>query len=408
MAGLAFSWCKRRFPLVTNQWYHLAVTRAGDLYTIYVNGVAVGTQTDSNVIPDPGVPLTIGQAEGFYFTGLLDEISIYKRALSAAEIASIYQDGSVGKQSSLYAVLPSPLPYLDTDQDGIPDFWEYTFTPTLVFVPSNNHDRDGDGYTDLEEYNNWLAGPHALTVTNTSVGVDLYRLCGESGRLAFYVTNGVQGTVYLTNVLGTVTNTSPGWSNTVAVFTPTNTPGSGTNYSGYASFDFLVTNLDTAAYIGPVTVSVIVSAVPIVINSNMPPVITPLTSGQSSDPTNYGGSDFYSITVPTNAYGALFEIQNPTGPMALVVSDGLPLPSLSSYAYMTNLPAAPANLEITVFTNSSPVALTPGTWYMAAVNESGSNVVYEAKITLFGVATPPVFYYPTNGYLTNISGDGAL
>jgi hypothetical protein len=112
------------FLPVVNQWYHLAVTRNGDLYTIYENGVAVGSQTDSNVIPDPGVPLTIGEAEGFYFSGRLDEVTVYKRALSAGEIATIYNDDSAGKIQSTYAIVPSGLPYLDTDQDGIPDFWE--------------------------------------------------------------------------------------------------------------------------------------------------------------------------------------------------------------------------------------------------------------------------------------------
>ena len=84
------------------------------------------------------------------------------------------------------------------------------------------NDRDGDGYTDLEEYMNWLAAPHALTVTNTPVGVDLYRLFGETGNLSFFVTNAVNGSVYLTNVLGSVTNTGP-FSNSIAVFTPTTT-----------------------------------------------------------------------------------------------------------------------------------------------------------------------------------------
>ena len=46
------------------------------------------------------------------------------------------------------------------DKDGIPDFWEIT----LNEFPTNfspNLDRNGDGYTDLEEYMNWLGAPHA-------------------------------------------------------------------------------------------------------------------------------------------------------------------------------------------------------------------------------------------------------
>ena len=302
------------------------------------------------------------------------------------------QSGRIISSVPTLSGLNNQFPYLDTDQDGIPDFWERTFTPGFVFVPSNKHDRDGDGYTDLEEYNNWLAAPHALTTVTNPVAVDLYQLCGESGHLAFYVTNAIHGTVYLTNVIGAVVNRSSSWSNTIAIFTPTNSP---TNYFGYASFDTYVTNLDTSAYFGPVTVSVIVSAAPILINSNIPPVITPLSSGEL-DPTNYGGSDFVSINVTANDSGAVFQILQPTGPMAIVISSNLPLPSLSSYLYYTNAPAAPGNMEIAVLTNSSPAPLTPGTWYMAAVNESGSNVVYDIKITLLTKILPPEFIYPTN------------
>jgi len=69
-----------------NQWYHLAVTRSDSLYTIYANGVAIGSQNDTHAIPEPNAPVKIGAAEGMYFNGLLDEVKIYNRALSAAEI----------------------------------------------------------------------------------------------------------------------------------------------------------------------------------------------------------------------------------------------------------------------------------------------------------------------------------
>ena len=134
-------------------------------------------------------------------------------------------------------------------------------------------DRDADGYTDLEEYLNWLGVPHALTLTNTPVGVDLIQMFGKTGNLSFSVTNGFNGLVYLTNVLGpltnvmggitnvigAVTNTGP-FSNSFAIFTPTNSTSGGTNFYGYAGFDVYVTNNDTIAYYGPVTVSVLVSA----------------------------------------------------------------------------------------------------------------------------------------------------
>ncbi|MEY2407543.1 MAG: large repetitive protein [Verrucomicrobiota bacterium] len=85
------------FNPVANQWYHLAVTRSGNSYTFYING-APTPATDANSIPDASAPLTIGQAEGGSFLdGRLDEIEIFNRALSPAEIQSIIGAGAFGK-----------------------------------------------------------------------------------------------------------------------------------------------------------------------------------------------------------------------------------------------------------------------------------------------------------------------
>jgi hypothetical protein len=90
------------FRPVLNQWYQVAITRSGGVYTIYVNGVAVGSETNTREIPHANAPLMIGQAEGFYFNGLLDEIAIYNRALSTEEIRTI------GVQENHGEPLPPP------------------------------------------------------------------------------------------------------------------------------------------------------------------------------------------------------------------------------------------------------------------------------------------------------------
>jgi hypothetical protein len=90
----------------TGQWYHVAVTRNGSTYTLYIDGIQVATNTDTNTIPDAAVPLTIGQSEnGYFFNGLIDEVEIYNRALSAADIAAIFDAGSAGKcQGAVFLV----------------------------------------------------------------------------------------------------------------------------------------------------------------------------------------------------------------------------------------------------------------------------------------------------------------
>src|SRR2546427_124746 len=82
----------RRSPLAR------AVTRSGSAWIFYVNGSSIGTDISTAAVPTTSAPLTIGNAEGtFHFNGLEDEISIYNRALSAAEIQSIATEGAAGK-----------------------------------------------------------------------------------------------------------------------------------------------------------------------------------------------------------------------------------------------------------------------------------------------------------------------
>ncbi|HVR11785.1 MAG TPA: LamG domain-containing protein, partial [Thermoanaerobaculia bacterium] len=90
------------FSPVVGHWYHLAVVRAGSLYTIYIDGVASGTATNPSVIPDPNAPLTMAEGESIGFmNGLLDEVAIYSRALQPEEVAAIFRAGPSGKCISL-------------------------------------------------------------------------------------------------------------------------------------------------------------------------------------------------------------------------------------------------------------------------------------------------------------------
>jgi hypothetical protein len=86
-----------RLPL--NVWSHIAVTYttqatapAGSTLRFYVNGVLVRTLTGTNQLIQTGnQPLRIGNSNASIsegFNGLLDELRIYNRALSAAEIAA--------------------------------------------------------------------------------------------------------------------------------------------------------------------------------------------------------------------------------------------------------------------------------------------------------------------------------
>ncbi len=73
-----------------NAWTHLASTYDGASFKLYVNGSQVGSKAISGAIKASTNPLTIGgnSVWGEYFSGRIDEVRIYNRALSQAEIQS--------------------------------------------------------------------------------------------------------------------------------------------------------------------------------------------------------------------------------------------------------------------------------------------------------------------------------
>jgi hypothetical protein len=86
---------KYAYPYGPGQWHHIAgVGDAVNMY-IYVDGVLVGSRSDP-ALPDYGSntnPFNIGGnvfGTGNYFNGLIDEVVVYDRALSASEIAQLY------------------------------------------------------------------------------------------------------------------------------------------------------------------------------------------------------------------------------------------------------------------------------------------------------------------------------
>ena len=78
-----------------------------------------------------------------------------------------------------YGTATRPANY-DTDHDGLPNWWEQIIgtnpNSTTNDFSDSNADLDGDEYTNLEDYLNWLAAPHFDCPTNTFVDIDLHLL----------------------------------------------------------------------------------------------------------------------------------------------------------------------------------------------------------------------------------------
>jgi hypothetical protein len=76
--------------LAINTWTHLAATYDGATLRIYVNGIQTGSKAvTGNMLTSTGALRIGGNAVwGEWFAGLIDEVRIYNRALSQAQIQS--------------------------------------------------------------------------------------------------------------------------------------------------------------------------------------------------------------------------------------------------------------------------------------------------------------------------------
>jgi hypothetical protein len=178
---------------VLGRWYHVAVTRSGITYVLYIDGAQVATDTSTFSIPDPTATLTIGRAEGFRLNGLVDEVEIFERALSASEIQALFAAGSAGKcKNELLVTIdikPGSFPNsINPRNNGVipvailttNTFNAATVSPTTVrFGPTGTEaapvqfaleDVDGDGDVDLILHFNTEDTGIVCGVTSAAVG----------------------------------------------------------------------------------------------------------------------------------------------------------------------------------------------------------------------------------------------
>ncbi len=87
-------------PIEPGTWNHVAWTYDQSASKLYLNGQPVATNVVGPVtISATSANLHVSSDDGnnAYFAGLIDEATVYNRALSASEIAAIYNAGSAGK-----------------------------------------------------------------------------------------------------------------------------------------------------------------------------------------------------------------------------------------------------------------------------------------------------------------------
>lgn len=101
--------------MTTGTWYHIAYTYDGTTMRGYVNGVEVGNTTGSgngNLATGYTAGTHVGAdngGSGQAFDGMMDELGVWSRALSAGEVSLLYNGGS-GLPYANFAQSPSASP----------------------------------------------------------------------------------------------------------------------------------------------------------------------------------------------------------------------------------------------------------------------------------------------------------
>lgn len=178
-------------------------------------------------------------------------------------ISSVSQTGA---SNGGFGTLNSAVAPVDTDKDGMPDFYETALgwsaaaqdhnsalassggvITGTTFFPANTP----AGYTRLEEYLHFKALPHGVVPRNvsgapTSLAIDLRKFTGGfSASPTFTVANVIGGGIALS-----------GAGNALATFTPT------LNYTGRARFEFTVTDAQGSAWTQTCAIVVTNNALP--------------------------------------------------------------------------------------------------------------------------------------------------
>jgi hypothetical protein len=149
--------CYAKSNLSSATWYHVVGTYDGAALKLYVNNALVATTSIAGVIQEsaPTVPLCIGvEANGTVcstqnFGGLVDDLRVYSRPLSATDVTNMYQ--SYNSQINLNT---SPTSVQSNNFNrGLVGYWPFNgdakdVTPyaqngTLVAAPSLTADRKG-------------------------------------------------------------------------------------------------------------------------------------------------------------------------------------------------------------------------------------------------------------------------
>ena len=182
--------------LPVGQWKHIALTFDGTTLTGYVDGVSIGSQAATFNLA--GTPLTLAQAHmgEEYFNGVVDDVHVYSRALSAAEVAAL-----AGTSTNI-----PPTVSLTAPANGA------TYTaPAAITLSATAADSDGT-VTKVEFYNGTTllgtatTSPYTLALSGVTAGSYTYTAKAYDNLGASTVSTAATVTVKAANIPPSITS----------------------------------------------------------------------------------------------------------------------------------------------------------------------------------------------------------
>ena len=155
----------------TSVWYHVAGMRGPSFVQLYVNGLSESGASVDFVQDYGSSSLYFGASENAgdqMFHGMLDEVSLYNRALSPTEVSLLYRAGAEGKcrevkiisQPQSQVVAAGTNIVLSTAATGLaPLAWQWRLNDTNVAGATSN-------ILVLDDIQLHDSGPYTVTITN--------------------------------------------------------------------------------------------------------------------------------------------------------------------------------------------------------------------------------------------------
>jgi len=153
--------------LTVGTWFHIVGVANGSYVRLYVNGVAVGSPTAyDGTIKSSSDAVYVSAANlhpDRYFDGIIDGVRIYNRALSAAEISTLYYSGLQSYAGQLWLNTTSDVLYVRNQNNSAWNFVSTSITGFSATTPSFPASE-----TDVTNTNSFPVRIYILTVGTTT------------------------------------------------------------------------------------------------------------------------------------------------------------------------------------------------------------------------------------------------